>query len=554
MVGFLSGIAGGATVAITIKAIDQFSGTFKKAETTASKFGAVGKAALVGFTVAAVAAGVAITKLASSSIKAAAEFEQTQVAFTTLLGSAEAAEDKLKELSDFAKATPFTLQGVEKSARQLLAVGFEADELIPTLRNVGDVAAGLGLGEEGLQRLILNLGQVRTQGKLTGRELRDFAVAGVPILQVLADQMGVTKEAITEMISAGEITSEAVTSAFRAMSEEGGKFENLMAKQADTVLGKFSNLKDTLSLMGREIGAELLPVVSDLADTFLNDVLPAIKPLIPLFTDLVKKAMIGLADLLPKILPTLMRLAEIFFRLFDALSPVVDIILDSLILGLDLFMDVLEPLLPIIKSLGGLLGDIFEILRPLIEVIASVTSAILTLAGTAIGRILIGALRLVEPLLTAVADALSWIIGLIGDAIKWIGRFFGIIDDEKPTETTANAISTTQQTLDEQANESTSQTATPTQGDRALDPSQRVTRVNEPIALNPRTVLDPIALNDFILTSNGKLLQPSPQDTIIGTKGGIGTTITVNIDSVQGLDPDMVAEALETKLSRMIRQ
>lgn len=89
----------------------------------------------------------------------------------------------LAQLSDFAQKTPFELQGVRTNAQQLLGMGVSLENIIPTLKMLGDVSAGLNVP---LERLALNYGQVITQGKLTGRELRDFAVAGVPLLEELA--------------------------------------------------------------------------------------------------------------------------------------------------------------------------------------------------------------------------------------------------------------------------------------------------------------------------------------------------------------------------------
>lgn len=219
-----------------------------------------------GIAAAIAATGIAMYKLGKASLKAAADFEQTEIAFTTLLGSAEEAGKFLRELADFAAKTPFTIQGVEKSARQLLAVGFNAEEILPALKSLGDVASGLGLGEEGLQRLILNLGQVKTQAKLTGRELRDFAVAGVPILDELAKNLGKTVVEIRDMISAGEIGSKDVIKAFNTMSSEGGKFANLMDKQSKSLNGMISNLADQWNLFLRKQGKHLLGWAKEFVD------------------------------------------------------------------------------------------------------------------------------------------------------------------------------------------------------------------------------------------------------------------------------------------------
>ncbi len=283
----LAGAAGGATITIVIRALDEFSDVFKN----------VNKSMLAAGT-AITAFGVAGATAISAVVNQAAKFEQTTTAFTTLLGSEELALAKLKELSDFAARTPFTIPGVERAARQLLAVGFEADELIPILKNVGDVSAGLGLGEEGLQRLILNLGQVKTQGKLTGRELRDFAVAGVPLLDELAkgirdgsielaeqnvvirrggkayieqaNNAKITKEEVAGLVSAGKIGFAQVEQAFANMSSEGGRFFDLMDKQSKTFLGQVSNIQDSLIKIARIMGEVLLPVAKKVAGALQN--------------------------------------------------------------------------------------------------------------------------------------------------------------------------------------------------------------------------------------------------------------------------------------------
>lgn len=133
-------------------------------------------------TAVAVATGVSL--IAKESIKQADLFEQSQIAFSTMLGSAEKANQLLADLADFAKNTPFGLQDIEQNAKQLLAMGSSSEEVLKELKMLGDVSAGLSVP---LWRLSLNFGQVRTQGKLTGRELRDFNVAGVPLIDTLVE-------------------------------------------------------------------------------------------------------------------------------------------------------------------------------------------------------------------------------------------------------------------------------------------------------------------------------------------------------------------------------
>ncbi len=252
MVGALGALAGGTGIAIVITAIDKFSNVFANVNAAMLATGAV----ITGI-------GIAGASAVGGLVKLAGQFEQTQIAFTTMLGDADQANKLLQELADFATKTPFTITGVEASAKQLLAMGIETDKLIPTLKSLGDISAGLNVP---LDRLALNFGQVAIQGKLTGRELRDFAVAGVPLVAELAKNLGVSEAAIAEMVSAGEIGFDDVEMAFTTMTSEGGKFFDLMDAQSKTFLGQVSNIQDSFIKLGRTMGEVFLPSATFVAE------------------------------------------------------------------------------------------------------------------------------------------------------------------------------------------------------------------------------------------------------------------------------------------------
>lgn len=192
-----------------------------------------------------------ITLLNVLAVKHASFFEQMEVAFSTMLGSAELAQQHIEEMTTFAAETPFTIEGVFTSSKQLLAMGIESEKIKPTLKALGDVAAGLSVP---MGRLAYNYGQVRAATKLTGQELKDFVRAGVPLLDELAKNLGKTAGEIKKMVSAGEISFEMVEAAFISMSSEGGKFSNLMEKQLSTLGGIFSNFKDIVQITLAEFG------------------------------------------------------------------------------------------------------------------------------------------------------------------------------------------------------------------------------------------------------------------------------------------------------------
>ena len=219
---------------------------FKSMGEQAAKTGRMIKAALAGAAVAFAVRGL---------VNITNAVEQNEIAFRTMLGSAEKARQMMARLSDFARRTPFDLPQVRQNAKLLLGMGIEATKIVPTMKALGDVAAGLSVP---LQRLALNFGQVRARGKLTGQELRDFAVAGVPIIAQLAKQLGVSESAIAGMVSKGKIGFKEVEKAFISMTSAGGRFNNLMIEQSKSIGGLLSNLKDFAIIIVEDIGKKSL--------------------------------------------------------------------------------------------------------------------------------------------------------------------------------------------------------------------------------------------------------------------------------------------------------
>ena len=189
----MSIFSGDQAINIIIKAQDQASKVFEGVsnnldgmKSRMQSATAVSLALATGLAGAATAVGA----FGLSAIKSAANMEQTMIAFETMLHGAENAKKFYADLVDFAAKTPFTLKGLEQSAKQLLAYGFAQNEVIPNMKILGDIAAGVGTDK--LPQLILAFGQVKAATKLTGAELRQFTEAGVPLLQALADQANKT--------------------------------------------------------------------------------------------------------------------------------------------------------------------------------------------------------------------------------------------------------------------------------------------------------------------------------------------------------------------------
>ena len=283
------------------------------------------RGASFAFAGALTAVGIGVGKLGQMAIGAADQFEQSNIAFTTMLGSADKAQTMLKKLAAFARKTPFELTGIEDNAKQLLAMGIEEKKLLPTLKMLGDVSAGLNVP---LWRLALNFGQVKTQGKLTGRELRDFAVSGVPLIAELATQLGVAKEEVAELVSAGEIGFAEVEQVFKNLTQEGGRFENLMEKQSTTLKGMTENLKDAWNIFLRGEGAallvwgkQLISMLIEIVDKKLPLWIATLKEMGVWFKEHKVALMIVVGAMVGALIPAIIAVSGAFLALMVTLAP-----------------------------------------------------------------------------------------------------------------------------------------------------------------------------------------------------------------------------------------
>lgn len=240
--------------------VSRFSAGLAKAskplDSFVSKVGGLGLK--LGGLAAAGGALVGIGSLAAGfglGIKLAAEYEQAQVAMTTLLGSAAQADKMLGDLSKFAASTPFQFPELQKAATQLIAFGEDADNVVPTLKAIGDVAAGVG---QPIGEIAELYGKARVQGRLFGEDINQLVGRGIPIISELAKQFGVAESEVKNLVSSGQVNFGHLQKAFVNLTAEGGKFAGLMDAQSKTLSGVFSTLQDNVSLALRDMAMSLM--------------------------------------------------------------------------------------------------------------------------------------------------------------------------------------------------------------------------------------------------------------------------------------------------------
>lgn len=194
---------------------------------------------------------VAIKKFGSDVIDATGRMQQLQVALSTILQNKTKADQLIAEIVQFAAKTPFNLDDVSEGAKQLLAYGSSAENVVNELSMLGDVASGLQIP---IGQLIYLYGTLRTQGRAMTVDIRQFAGRGIPIYEELAKVLGVSKDQVGELVKEGKVGFKEVEQAFKNMTSEGGKFANLMENSAGTWPQRLSNIEDTLFQKMNEFG------------------------------------------------------------------------------------------------------------------------------------------------------------------------------------------------------------------------------------------------------------------------------------------------------------
>ena len=236
-----------------------------------------------------------ISNVVGGPLKLAADAEQTAISFKVMLGSADEANRVLKDMRTFAAATPFEFPELANAGKQLLAFGVAGDQLVPTMKKLGDISAGLAIP---LQDIAYLYGTTRVQGRLYTQDLNQFTSRGIPLMAELAKQFGVQESEVKKLVETGKVGFPEVEKAINSLTGEGGKFAGLMEAQSQSVAGVWSTLKDNFGTAMTEIGAAII-------ETF----------------DL-KNAVTGMSGMIENVMPMIRNFLKQFKEVFDFMKPI----------------------------------------------------------------------------------------------------------------------------------------------------------------------------------------------------------------------------------------
>lgn len=264
-------MSNGKTVAIEIELLDRISGGLDrinkkmdalKGSSAEAKKGLSGlenmsdrlKQSLMGLGMAFSMKGIV-----SEVANVRGQFQQLEVAFNTMLGSADKADALMAQLVRTAAITPFDLEGVAQGAKQLLAYGMEAENVNETLTRLGDIAAGLSMP---LNDLVYLYGTTMAQGRLYTQDLNQFTGRGIPMIQELAKVFGVAESQVKDLVEAGKVGFPEVQKVIENLTGEGSKFGGLMEEQSKTVTGQIRNIEDAIASMFNDMGKQSEGVIN----------------------------------------------------------------------------------------------------------------------------------------------------------------------------------------------------------------------------------------------------------------------------------------------------
>ena len=381
--------------------------------------------------------GAGLAALGVASVKAGASLQSTKTAFTNMLGSAEKAQDFLGKMQDFAAKTPFEFSQVSQAAQKFIAFGFSAEQVIPTLTAVGDAAAGVGLGAEGINRITLALGQMAAKSKVQAGEMMQLTETGIPAWKMLADQIGVSVPEAMSMVSKGAIDAATGITALVGGMEQS--FGGMMDQQSQTISGTWSTLMDGLEQSAAQVGLQiaealnLTGIFQSLGDMLTNfaatvqssglteALLTAIPPEFQAGILLIISTLTGLAIPAISLFVTKVTLmAAPFIAAVTAAAPFIAVA-----------AAVATALYAIVKS-GMTVEDVLETMGIKMETVTRAVDAVRTMMSAA-AQAIIANLQALEPVFTLVAAVMGAAfyaaLQVIGGVVNGVLNFISVLSE-----------------------------------------------------------------------------------------------------------------------------
>lgn len=241
-------------VVVTVKALDKATATLNKVGSIGAKIagktftatvkiadyatrpirGILSALTSVQALIAGVATGAAVNYGAIKPVSLSDQIKRMKMAFSTQLGGGTAAQSFLNEIYAFDKQSPFDTMQIAQQAQLMLNTGWQRNDILPDLENIGDWAAAMGKGEAGISSVVIALGQMRQKGRVYAEEMLQLTDAGVSGWEYLAQSLGVSTEQVREMVEDGAVS---VDDAIKGIIGGMDEFAGTAARTANETIG-----------------------------------------------------------------------------------------------------------------------------------------------------------------------------------------------------------------------------------------------------------------------------------------------------------------------------
>lgn len=192
-----------------------------------------------------------IADLSKASLQAYSEIETLKTGLSIISPTQVQADTLFRDVAGYATRSPYGVAQSTELVTLLKQSGVNDSELMSTLTMLGDTAGG---NMEKLKRIANNYAQIVSIGKASMLDMRQFAYAGIPIFEAVSKELGVTQQALREMISDGKVTSDVIEKVFKDLTSANGIFANATEIGAKTYAARKQNLADTKQLTLAEFG------------------------------------------------------------------------------------------------------------------------------------------------------------------------------------------------------------------------------------------------------------------------------------------------------------
>lgn len=253
-------ISGGLSrIGGSVSSFNDPAGVSKVLGNVAQSFGNVLSASTklgAGLTTAAEATKMA-AKLFNEAISAFQNIEVIKTNLGVISGSNIEGESLFQDIAKYAVKSPFGIQQTAEQATLLKQSGVYADDLMDTLKMVGDLAGG---NADKMRRISNDYAHIVSNGKANMLQLRQFATAGIPIYKELSKELNVSNETVRKMVKNGEIGASTIEKVLKNLTSEGGTFYQAVEKGSKTLKARTTNLQDIRTLAFSELGRGIVDI------------------------------------------------------------------------------------------------------------------------------------------------------------------------------------------------------------------------------------------------------------------------------------------------------